>query len=75
MRFLRTMSPAQIAAELGVSPEQVSRLLEQSLGRLGALRGDLLGALADTPHNAPAADVSHEITAEPVHSGPGLLAA
>jgi RNA polymerase sigma-B factor len=65
MRFLRQMSPAQIAAELDVQPEQVSRLLDQSLGRLGAVRDNPPGAPADTPH---------EITAQPARSGPGLLA-
>jgi len=34
MRFFRTMSQAQIGAELGVSQMQVSRLLAQILGRL-----------------------------------------
>jgi RNA polymerase sigma-B factor len=75
MRFLRQMSPAQIATELDVHPEQVSRLLEQSLTRLGVARGNPLDALADTPRSAPAPDGSHEITAQPARSGPGLLAA
>jgi RNA polymerase sigma-B factor len=76
MRFLRKMSQTQIAAELAVQPEQVSRLLDQSLSRLGAVRGDLPGAPADTPHSAPApADGPHEITAQPARSASGLLAA
>jgi RNA polymerase sigma-B factor len=66
MRFLRRLSPAQIAAELGASPEEVSRLLDQSLGRLGAVRGD--------PLDAPA-DGSHEATAQPARSELGLSAA
>jgi len=76
MRFLRKMTPAQIAAELGVYPEQVSRLLDQSLSRLGAAQGNPLGALPDTPHSAPVpVDGPHEITAQPARSGPGLMAA
>lgn len=73
MRFLRKMSQAQIAAELGTSPEQVSRLLDQCLGQLGAVQGDPL-ALAETLHSAPA-DGSREITVQPARSGPRLLAA
>jgi Sigma-70, region 4 len=61
MRFLRQMSHVQIAAELGVRLEEVSRLLDQSLDRLGGVRDDPLDAPADTPHSAPA-DGSHEWT-------------
>lgn len=57
MRFLRKMSPAQIAAELGVRLEEVSRLLDQNLGRLGAARGDPLGDLTDRQHAAPDPDL------------------
>jgi RNA polymerase sigma-B factor len=64
MRFLRQMSHVQIAAELGVHPDEVSRLLDQSLGRLGAVRDDRLDAPADAPHSAPV-DGSDEITAQP----------
>ena len=76
MRFLRKMSQAQISAELGANPEQIARIQEQSLGRLGALWDNPLGDLADTPHSDPdRADGSHEITARPMRSGSSLLAA
>ena len=76
MQFLRKMSQAQIAAELGVHPEQVARLQDQSLDRLNAARVNPFSALTDTPQNESAlADRSHETTTQPMHSGPGLLTA
>ena len=80
MRFLRKMGPPQIAAELGVRLEQVSRLLDQNLGRLGAAQGNPFGDLTDLQlrHGAPApalTDGSPETTAQPAHSGSDLLAA
>jgi RNA polymerase sigma-B factor len=76
MWFLRGWSQTQIAAEIGVSREQVSRLHAQSLSLLGAARANPLGTLADEPHDAPApAGASREVTAQPVPRGPGLLAA
>lgn len=74
MRFLRGMSHAQIAAELDVSPEQVSRLQDQSLSRLNAARINPLSDPADASDTAPAGG-SNEIMAQPARRAPGLLTA
>jgi len=54
MRFLRGMSQAQIATELGVPQEQVSRLQARSLDQLGIASTHPFCALADEPDATPA---------------------
>jgi RNA polymerase sigma-B factor len=44
LRFFHDMTQTRIAAEMGVSQMQVSRVLKQSLARL---RQDLLASMAD----------------------------
>jgi RNA polymerase sigma-B factor len=76
MRFLRTMSQEQIAADLGVPPVQVARLQAQSLGRLRAARINPFGTLGQDSHDDPAlTGGSHGNTVQPVPRGPGLRTA
>jgi RNA polymerase sigma factor (sigma-70 family) len=76
MRFLRTMSQEQIAADLGVPPVQVARLQAQSLGRLRAARINPFSPLGQDSHDAPTlTGWSHENTVHPVPRGPGLRTA
>jgi len=75
MRFLRGMSQAQIAAELGVPREQVSRLQARSLNQLGAARANPYSALADVSDTTPALASRSGATAPTALSGPDLLAA
>jgi RNA polymerase sigma-B factor len=75
MRFLRKMSQEQIATELGVPQEQVSRLQARSMNQLGMTRTNPFSALAHEPDTPPAPAGRPEMTAQPALLAPTLLAA
>jgi RNA polymerase sigma-B factor len=74
MWFLRGMSQAQIATDLGVPQEQISRMQARSLSQLGLARANLFSASADEPDTAPALPGRSAAT-QTVLGGPGLSAA
>jgi RNA polymerase sigma-B factor len=75
MQFLRRMTQAQIAAELGVPQEQVSRLQTRSLDQLGVARANPFSALADEPDTTLTLAERSVAVSPTAPSGPGLLAA